>query len=134
MGQTSTLKFGETVFALGFEGGLPYKPAPASFALHAYDGARVIESTTLPLPVQVVARCSTPKASWLRFSPIVCVAIGALTSRFRSNGFIPRLETDQAYAVVGPQGTPPFWQVRPRSCRFSFGPIRWKPTVIGVDC
>lgn len=38
LGQTGTLKPGDAVFALRFEGGI-------ARALHTYDGARVVEST-----------------------------------------------------------------------------------------
>jgi tetratricopeptide (TPR) repeat protein len=114
LGQTSTLKPGEAVFALGFEGGLALQArAGIVRALHAYDGARVIESTT-PF---------TSGASGGALFDAEGQLVAILTYRLRGDRrsyfsvpvewFIPRLETDQTYAAVGPlDGTLPFWQGR----------------------
>ncbi len=120
LGQTGTLKPGEAVFALGFEGGLALQArAGIVRALHAYDGARVIESTT-PF---------TSGASGGALFDAEGQLVGILTYRLRGDRrsyfsvpvewFIPRLDTDEAYAAVGPlDGTLPFWQGRPEELPF----------------
>jgi serine protease Do len=120
LGQTDTLKPGEAVYALGFEGGLAlHARAGVVRALHAYDGARVIESTT-PF---------TSGASGGALFDAEGRLVAILTYRLRGDRrsyfsvpvewFIPRLGRDDAYAAVGPlDGTLPFWQGRAEELPF----------------
>ena len=120
LGKTGTLKLGEAVFALGFEGGLSLQArAGIVRALHPYDGAHVIESTT-PF---------TSGASGGALFDAEGRLVAILTYRLRGDRrsyfsvpvewFIPRLGTDQAYAAVGPlDGTLPFWQGRAEELPF----------------
>ncbi len=120
LGQTGTLKPGEAVFALGFEGGRALQARGGIVrALHAYDGARVIESTT--------AFTSGASGGALFDSEGQLVAI--LTYRLRGDRhsyfsvpvewFVPRLGTDQTYTTVRPlEGTLPFWQARAEKLPF----------------
>jgi hypothetical protein len=120
LGQTGTLKPGEAVFALGFEGGLTLQArAGIVRALHAYDGARVIESTT-PF---------TSGASGGALFDAEGQLVAILTYRLRGDRrsyfsvpvewFIPRLGEDQIYSAVGPlDGILPFWQGRSEELPF----------------
>jgi serine protease Do len=112
LGQTGTLKPGEQVFALGFEGGFALQARSGVVrALHPYDGARVVESTT--------AFTSGASGGALFDGEGQLVAI--LTYRLRGDRrsyfsvpvewFVPRLIGNQAYAAVAPlDGALPFWQ------------------------
>jgi len=114
LGQAGTLKPGEQVLAVGFEGGFALQARVGVVrALHAYDGAPVIESTT--------AFTSGASGGALFDGEGQLVAI--LTYRLRGDRrsyfsvpvewFVPRLKGDQVYAAVGPlEGGLPFWQGR----------------------
>lgn len=120
LGRTGTLKPGETVFALGFEGGVALQArAGIVRALHAYDGARVIESTT-PF---------TSGASGGALFDAGGELVAILSYRLRGDRrsyfsvpvewFVPRLAADQAYAPVGPlDGGLAFWQGRSEKLPF----------------
>ncbi len=120
LGRTGTLKPGEAVLALGFEGGLALQArAGIVRALHAYDGARVIESTT----------AFTSGASGGALFDAEGELVAILTYRLRGDRrsyfsvpvewFVPRLEADQAYTPVGPlEGALPFWQGRDEKLPF----------------
>jgi serine protease Do len=116
LGMSDALSIGEPVWAIGFEGGMALR-ARAGFvrALHAYDGARVVESTT-PF---------TSGASGGALFDVQGRLVGILTYRLRGDRrsyfsvpvewFVPRLTGNQAYAAVAPlEGAQPFWQ-RPQA-------------------
>lgn len=120
LGQAGTLKPGEQVVALGFEGGLALQArAGVVRALHAYDGAPVIESTT----------AFTSGASGGALFDAEGQLVAILTYRLRGDRrsyfsvpvewFVPRLSGEQAYAAVGPlDGGLPFWQGRAEELPF----------------
>jgi tetratricopeptide (TPR) repeat protein len=112
LGQTAALKLGDAVFAIGFEGGLALQTrAGVVRALHAYDGALVVESTT----------AFTSGASGGALFDAQGQLVAILTYRLRGDRrsyfsvpvewFVPRLTGEQIYAGVGPlDGALPFWQ------------------------
>jgi serine protease Do len=120
LGQAGSLKPGEAVFALGFEGGLALQArAGVVRALHAYDGARVVESTT-PF---------TSGASGGALFDAEGQLVAILTYRLRGDRrsyfcvpvewFVPKLVGVQAYAAVAPlDGALPFWQGRAEELPF----------------
>jgi serine protease Do len=120
LGRTGTLKPGEAVFALGFEGGLALQArAGIVRALHGYDGARVIESTT----------AFTSGASGGALFDAEGKLVAILSYRLRGDRrsyfsvpvewFVPRLGADQAYTPVAPlDGALPFWQGRAEKLPF----------------
>jgi serine protease Do len=116
LGMSLALRVGDPVSAIGFEGGVALH-ARAGFvrALHAYDGARVVESTT-PF---------TSGASGGALLDAQGRLVGILTYRLRGDRrsyfsvpvewFASRVAGDRAYVAVAPLGgAPPFWQ-RPQA-------------------
>ena len=120
VGKAGALKLGEAVFAVGFEGGLALQArAGVVRALHAYDGAHVVESTT----------AFTSGASGGALFDTQGKLVAILTYRLRGDRrsyfsvpvewFAPRLTGDQAYSAVGPlDGALPFWQRPPEGLPF----------------
>jgi len=120
LGHADSLRLGEPVYALGFEGGLALRArAGVVRAVHAYDGARVVESTT--------AFTSGASGGALFDSEGELVAI--LTYRLRGDRlsyfcvpvewFARKLGGDDAYVPVAPlEGALPFWQQRVQELPF----------------
>jgi len=112
LGQAGDLKLGEPVFAIGFEGGLAMQArAGVVRALHAYDGARVVESTT------AFTSGASGGALFDADGELVAILTYRLRGDRRSYFSVPvewlagRLRDDQAYAAVAPLDGPlPFWQ------------------------
>jgi serine protease Do len=112
LGVASALAVGEPVWAIGFEGGLALRVrAGVVRAVHAYDGARVIESTT-PF---------TSGASGGALFGAQGNLVGILTYRLRGDRrsyfsvpvewFVPLLSGERPYAAVAPlEGALPFWE------------------------
>ena len=120
LGHTSALKPGEAVLALSFEGGRALQArAGIVRALHAFDGGRVIESTT----------AFTSGASGGALFDAGGHLVAVLTYRLRGDlrsyfsvpveWFIPRLGGDHSYTPVAPlDGALPFWQGRTEELPF----------------
>ena len=112
LGAGGTLDVGQPVWAMGFEGGRGLRTrAGVVRALHAYDGARVVESTA----------AFTSGASGGALFDAAGRLVGILTYRLRGDQrsyfsvpvewFSRRLTDAPAYAAVAPlAGGPPFWQ------------------------
>jgi serine protease Do len=120
LGQAGELKLGEPVFAIGFEGGLALQArAGVVRALHAYDGGRVVESTT----------AFTSGASGGALFDAEGELVAILTYRLRGDRrsyfsvpvewFAAMLKGTHAYAAVAPLDGPlPFWQGPPEGLPF----------------
>jgi serine protease Do len=116
LGASGALNVGEPVWALGFEGGMALRArAGVVRALHVFDGARVVESTT-PF---------TSGASGGALFDTKGRLVGVLTYRLRGDRrsyfsvpvewFAPNLIGERRYAAVAPLvGAVPFWQ-RPQA-------------------
>jgi S1-C subfamily serine protease len=112
LGSSSSLDVGTPVWAFGFEGGVAlHSRAGIVRALHAYDGASVIESTT----------AFTSGASGGALFDTRGRLVGILTYRLRGDRgsyfsvpvdwFTSRLDDMHAYVAVAPlAGAEPFWQ------------------------
>ena len=112
LGMAKALGVGQPVWAMGFEGGRALRTrAGVVRALHAYDGAQVVESTT-PF---------TSGASGGALFDADGLLVGILTYRLRGDPrsyfsvpvewFSGRLIGEQAYTPIAPlDGAPPFWQ------------------------
>ena len=112
VGRSNALRVGETVWALGYEGGFALKIRGGIVrALHTLDGASVVESTT-PF---------TSGASGGALFDEDGELVGILTYRLRGDRrsyfavpvewFASRIAAERAYAAVAPlQGALPFWQ------------------------
>ncbi|MEO8626789.1 MAG: tetratricopeptide repeat-containing serine protease family protein [Betaproteobacteria bacterium] len=112
VGRSNALRVGEPVWALGYEGGYALKIRGGIVrALHALDGASVVESTT-PF---------TSGASGGALFDEDGQLVGILTYRLRGDRrsyfavpvewFAARVLADRAYQAVAPlQGALPFWQ------------------------
>lgn len=112
LGLSRALSVGEPVSAMGFEGGVTLRARTGVVrALHAYDGARVVESTT-PF---------TSGASGGALFDAQGRLVGILTYRLRGDQrsyfsvpvewFAARLAEAGTYAAVAPlEGAQPFWQ------------------------
>lgn len=112
LGAPGALNVGTAVFALGYEGGFGLRARGGIVrAMHAYDGARVIESTT-PF---------TSGASGGALFDSQGNLVGILTYRLRGDRrsyfsvpvewFASRLVSEQHYSSIAPlEGALPFWQ------------------------
>jgi len=112
IGSSQSLDVGTPVWAFGFEGGVAlHARAGIVLALHAYDGARVVESTT----------AFTSGASGGALFDMQGRLVGILTYRLRGDRhsyfsvpvdwFVSHVHDNHAYMAVAPlAGAQPFWQ------------------------
>jgi serine protease Do len=120
LGMSRALSVGEPVSAIGFEGGVAlHARAGIVRALHAYDGACIVESTT-PF---------TSGASGGALLDVRGRLVGILTYRLRGDQrsyfsvpvewLASRLAGAQAYVAVAPlEGAQPFWRRPPAGLPF----------------